>query len=198
MPSDHLILCCPLLLLPSIFPASESSNTLNIPPLVDIIITMIAGPSKYVIISYQPRVHQRHKHIKSEMKMSGFYNICLPSSIFPSIGVFPDESALHITWPKYWNFSFSTGPSNEGRWTSNLITGGVSHHFCHTHGPCAPSKGGLRSVYALKGRNLGTTVEFCLLAEEDVITHLYTTRRIMCCHGWFHSPATIVMKKRAE
>ena len=50
MPSNHLILCCPLLLLPS---------------------------------------------------------------IFPSIRVFSNESVLHITWPKYWSFSFSISPSNE-------------------------------------------------------------------------------------
>ena len=34
-------------------------------------------------------------------------------SIFPSIRVFPNESALHIRWPKYWSFSFSISPSNE-------------------------------------------------------------------------------------
>ena len=50
MPSNHLILCCPLLLLPS---------------------------------------------------------------IFPSIRVFSDESALRIRWPKYWSFSFNISPSNE-------------------------------------------------------------------------------------
>ena len=50
MPSNHLILCCPLLLLPS---------------------------------------------------------------IFPSIRIFSDESALCIRWPKYWSFSFSVSPSNE-------------------------------------------------------------------------------------
>ena len=50
MPSSHLILCCPLLLLPS---------------------------------------------------------------IFPSIRVFSNESALRIRWPKYWSFSFNISPSNE-------------------------------------------------------------------------------------
>ena len=50
MPSNHLILCCPLLLLPS---------------------------------------------------------------IFPSIRIFSNDSALHIMWPKYWSFSFSISPSNE-------------------------------------------------------------------------------------
>ena len=37
----------------------------------------------------------------------------LPSSIFPSIRVFSNESALHIKWPKYWSFSFNISPSNE-------------------------------------------------------------------------------------
>ena len=50
MPSNHLILCCPLLLLPS---------------------------------------------------------------IFPSIRVFSNQSALHIRWSNYWSFSFSISPSSE-------------------------------------------------------------------------------------
>ena len=37
----------------------------------------------------------------------------LPPSIFPSIRVFSNESALHIRWPKYWSFSLNTSPSNE-------------------------------------------------------------------------------------
>ena len=34
-------------------------------------------------------------------------------SIFPSIRVFSNESALHIRWPKYWSFSFTISPPNE-------------------------------------------------------------------------------------
>ena len=34
-------------------------------------------------------------------------------SIFPSIMVFSNESALRMRWPKYWSFSFSISPSNE-------------------------------------------------------------------------------------
>ena len=34
-------------------------------------------------------------------------------SIFPSIRVFSNESALCIRWPKYWSFSFNISPSNE-------------------------------------------------------------------------------------
>ena len=34
-------------------------------------------------------------------------------SIFPSIRVFSNDSALYIRWPKYWSFSFNVSPSNE-------------------------------------------------------------------------------------
>ena len=39
--------------------------------------------------------------------------LLLPPSIFPSIRVFCNESALHIRWPKYGSFSFNISPSNE-------------------------------------------------------------------------------------
>ena len=54
--------------------------------------------------------------IKSVMP-SNHLILCRPllllPSIFPSIGVFSNESALHIRWPKYWSFSFNISPSNE-------------------------------------------------------------------------------------
>ena len=39
--------------------------------------------------------------------------LLLPTSVFPSIRVFSNESVLPIRWPKYWSFSFSISPSNE-------------------------------------------------------------------------------------
>ena len=39
--------------------------------------------------------------------------LLLPPSVFPSIRVFSNESALRIRWPKYWSFSFNISPSNE-------------------------------------------------------------------------------------
>ena len=41
------------------------------------------------------------------------HHLLLPPSIFPSIRVFSNESALCIKWPKYWTFSFNISPSNE-------------------------------------------------------------------------------------
>ena len=48
--------------------------------------------------------------------------LLLLPSIFPSIRVFSNESALHIRWPEYWSFSFSIRPSNA---YSGLISFGV-------------------------------------------------------------------------
>ena len=41
------------------------------------------------------------------------YPLLLLPSIFPSIRVFSNESALHIRWPKYWSFSFNISSSSE-------------------------------------------------------------------------------------
>ena len=51
------------------------------------------------------------------MMLSNHLILCCPllllPSIFSSIGVFSNESALRIRWPKYWSFSFSISPFNE-------------------------------------------------------------------------------------
>ena len=61
---------------------------------------------------------------------SNHFMLCHPllilPSIFLSIRVFSNESALHIRWPKYWSFSFSTSPSNE---YSGLISLSSSHIY---------------------------------------------------------------------
>ena len=65
--------------------------------------------------------------------------LLLPST-FPSIRVFSNESALHIRWPKYWNFSFSISPPNEDPglislgWTGwiSLQSRGLSRVFSNT------------------------------------------------------------------
>ena len=62
--------------------------------------------------------HSLLKLISIESVMpSNHLILCRPllllPSIFPSIRVFPNESALHIRWPKHWSFNFSISPSNE-------------------------------------------------------------------------------------
>ena len=57
------------------------------------------------------------KPMAIESVMPSNHLIChpllFPPSIFPSIRVFSEESALRIRWPKYWSFSFNISPSNE-------------------------------------------------------------------------------------
>ena len=50
------------------------------------------------------------------------YPLNLLPSIFPSIRVFSNMSALHIRWLKYWSFSFSISPSNEYLGLNGLIS----------------------------------------------------------------------------
>ena len=86
---------------------------------------------------------QTHVSIESVMR-SNHLILCHPllllPSIFPSIRVFSNESALHIRWPKYWSFSFSISPSNETQdcsplgWTVSisLQSKGLSRVFSNT------------------------------------------------------------------
>ena len=62
---------------------------------------------------------------KSFLKLMSIESVDMPSnhlilccalllpSIFPSISVYSNESAVRIRWPKYWSFSFNISPSNE-------------------------------------------------------------------------------------
>ena len=64
----------------------------------------------------------------------------LPPSIFPSIRVFWNESALHLRWPKYWSFSFNISLSNEYLarisfrmdWLDPLAVQGTLNSLLHT------------------------------------------------------------------
>ena len=72
--------------------------------------------------------------------------LLLPPSIFPSIRVFSNESALRIRWPKYWSFSFNISPSNEHPglisfrmdWLDLLSVQGTLKSFLQHHSSKAP------------------------------------------------------------
>ena len=67
--------------------------------------------------------------------------LLLLPSIFPSVRVFSNESALHIRWPKYWSFSFNNSPSNEHPglisfrmdWLDLLTVQGTHKSLLHHH-----------------------------------------------------------------
>ena len=75
---------------------------------------------------------------------SNYLILCHPllllPSIFPSIRVFSNESALHMRWPRYWSFSFSISPPSEHPrqisfrmdWLDLLaVQGTLKSHFQH-------------------------------------------------------------------
>ena len=72
--------------------------------------------------------------------------LLLPPSIFPRIKVFPNESVLHIRWPKYWSFSFNISPTNEYpglisfrmNWLDRLAVQGTLKSLLQHHSSKAP------------------------------------------------------------
>ena len=66
----------------------------------------------------------------------------LPPSIFSSIRVFSNESALRMRWPKYWHFNFSISPSNDHSglisfrmdWLDLLVVQGTLNSLLQHHG----------------------------------------------------------------
>ena len=69
----------------------------------------------FPVLHYLSEFAQTHIHWVSDaiQPSNPLQPLLLLPSIFPSIRVFPNESALHIRWPKYWSFNFSIRASNE-------------------------------------------------------------------------------------
>ena len=68
----------------------------------------------FPVLYYLPEF--AHVHAPESVMLSNHFLCCPPlllPSVFPSIRVFLNESALCIRWSKYWSFSFSISPSNE-------------------------------------------------------------------------------------
>ena len=63
--------------------------------------------------SWSPPKHMSIKSVMPSNHLILCHPLVLLPSIFPSIRVFSNESALRIRWPKYWSFSFNISPSNE-------------------------------------------------------------------------------------
>ena len=67
----------------------------------------------FPVLHHLPELAQTYVHRVGDAIQPFHPLFLLLPSIFPSIRVFSNESALHIKWPKYWSFSFSIGPSND-------------------------------------------------------------------------------------
>ena len=143
--------------------------------------------------------------------------LCRPlllPSVFHSIGVFSNESVLHIRWPKYWSFSFSISPSNEYSglislgWTGciSLLSKGLSKEFS----PILSEASILRHsaffidqlshpyvttgiTIALTGRTFAGKVTSLLfnMLSRLVITFLPRSKRILI--SWLQSPSAVIL-----
>ena len=73
------------------------------------------GTPGFSVLYYRPEFAQTYVHWVGDAIQPSHPLSPLPllPSIFPSIRVFSNESALHIRWPKYWSFIFSISPSSE-------------------------------------------------------------------------------------
>ena len=93
--------------------------------------------------------------------------LCCPlllPSIFPSIRVFPNESALCIRWPEYRNFSFRVSPSSDTQgWFPLRLTGLI----------CLILPGTLKNL--LQHHSLKASILWCSAFFIVQISHLYMT-----------------------
>ena len=95
-----------------------------------------------------------------------YHPLLLLPSIFPSIRVFPNESALFIRWPKEWSFSLSISPSNE---YSRLISFQID--WCDL----LAVQGTLKSLF--QHHNLKASIIWCSAFFMAQLSHLSMTTR---------------------
>ena len=101
----------------------------------------------------------KHMSIASVMPASHLilcHPLLLPPSIFPSIRVFSNESALHMRWPKYWSYRFNISPSNEHprmisfrmNWLDLLAIQGTLRSFLQHHSYKSINSSALSFLYS--------------------------------------------------
>ena len=73
---------------------------------------MNCNPPGFPVLHHLPEFAQTHVHWVGDAVQPS-HPLLLQPSVFPSIRIFSNESALHIRCPKYWRFSFNISPSNE-------------------------------------------------------------------------------------
>ena len=144
--------------------------------------------------------------------------LLLLPSIFPSIRFFPNESALHIRWPKYWSFSFNISPSNEHPglisfrmdWLDLLAVQGTLKNLLQDHSskasilrPSAFLIVQLSHLYVTTGKTIaltrwtfvGKVMSLVLnMLSRLVITFLPRCKRLLI--SWLQSPSAVILEPR--
>ena len=137
--------------------------------------------------------------------------LLLPSSIFPSIRVFSNESVLLIRWPKYWSFTFSISPSNEYsglisfrmNWLDLLAVQGtlkslLQHHSSKTstlwHSAFShPYMTTGKTIALTRQTFVGKVMSLLLnMLSRLVITFLPRNKCLLI--SWLKSPSTVILE----
>ena len=164
----------------------------------------------------QTQVHRVDDVIQPSHPLSSSSPL-LPS-IFASISVLSNESALHIRWPKYWSFSFNISPSNEHPglisfrmdWLDLLVIQGTFKSLLQHHSwkasilQCSPFFiVQFSHPYMTTGKTIALTrwtfvgKEMSLLfntLSRLVITFLPRSKRLLI--SWLQSPSALVLEPR--
>ena len=138
--------------------------------------------------------------------------LLLLPSIFPSIRVFPNESAFCIRWPKYWSFSFSISPFNKYSglisfrmdWLDLLAVQGTLKSLLQHHSSKASILQGsvffmvqLSHPYMTSGKTIALTRQIFVgkvisllfnMLSRLVIVFLPRSKRLLT--SWLQSPST--------
>ena len=139
-------------------------------------------------------------------------------SIFPSIRVFSNESVLHIRWPKYLSFSFSTSPSNEYSrlisfrmdWLDLLAVQGTLKSLLQHHSSKAsilwcsafftvqlshPYMTTGKTIALTRWTFVGKVISLLLnMLSRLVITFLPRSKRLLI--SWRQSPSVVILEPR--
>ena len=145
-------------------------------------------------------------------------SLLLLPSIFPSIRVFSNESALHIRWPKYWSFSFNISPSNDHPglisfrkdWLDLLAVQGTLKSLLQHHSSKASIllclaffTVQLSHPYMTTGKTIALTrwtfVEKVMsllyyMLSRLVITFLPRSKRLLI--SWLQSPSAVILEPK--
>ena len=139
-------------------------------------------------------------------------------SIFPSIMVFSNESALRIRWPKYWSFSFNISPSNEYSglvsfrvdWLDLLAVQGTLKSLLQHHSSKASilqlsafSVVQLSHPYVTTGKTIVLTrrtfvdkVKSLLLNMVSRLVIIFLPRSKRLLISWLKSPSAMILEPR--
>ena len=142
--------------------------------------------------------------------------LLLLPSFFPSIRVFSNELALHITWPEYWNFSFSISPSTEYSglisftmdWLDLLAVQGTLKSLLQHHSSKAsifrrsaffivelshPYMTTGKTIALTRCTFVGKVISLLLnMLSRLVITFLPRSKRLLI--SWLQSPSAVILE----